>query len=160
MKVTVEDRSSVKKVLHIEVPQADVTRELDSAYAELKKTAKIKGFRPGKTPRSVLERMYGKEVKADVSGKLIQTAFMDALKETELKIVGSPVVDPPELNGGQPYVFDAQVEINPEIADIEFKGFELVKTKYTTTDDEVDVQLKMLQKNLAKREKIKEDRPL
>jgi len=160
MKVTVEDRSSVKKVLHIEVPQADVTRELDSAYAELKKTAKIKGFRPGKTPRSVLERMYGKEVKADVSGKLIQTAFMDALKETELKIVGSPVVDPPELNGGQPYVFDAQVEINPEIADIEFKGFELVKTKYATTDDEVDVQLKMLQKNLAKREKIKEDRPL
>ena len=154
MKVTVEDRSSVKKVLHIEVPQADVTRELDSAYAELKKTAKIKGFRPGKTPRSVLERMYGKEVKADVSGKLIQTAFMDALKETELKIVGSPVVDPPELNGGQPYVFDAQVEINPEIADIEFKGFELVKTKYTTTDDEVDVQLKMLQKNLAKRESL------
>jgi trigger factor len=160
MKVTVEDQSSVKKVLHIEVPQEDVVRELDSAYAELKKTAKIKGFRPGKTPRSVLERMYGKEVKADVSGKLIQAAFMDALKETELKIVGSPVVDPPELDGGKAYVFDATVEINPEIADIEFKGFELVKTKYAATDDEVEVQLKMLQKNLAKREKIKEDRPL
>ena len=160
MKVTVEDRSSIKKVLHIEVPREDVVRELDSAYAELKKTAKIKGFRPGKTPRSVLERMYGKEVKADVTGKLIQTAFMDALKETELKIVGSPVVDPPELNGGQPYAFDAQVEINPEIADIEFKGFELVKTKYAAAADEVEVQLKMLQKNLAKREKIKEDRPL
>jgi trigger factor len=160
MKVTVEDQSSVKKVLHIEVPMEDVVRELDGAYAELKKTAKIKGFRPGKTPRSVLERMYGKEVKADVSGKLIQAAFMDALKETELKIVGSPQVDPPELVGGQPYIFDAQVEINPEIADIEFKGFELVKTRYAATDDEVDVQLKMLQKNLAKREKIKEDRPL
>lgn len=160
MKVTVEDRSSVKKVLHIEVPLEDVVRELDSAYTQLKKTAKIKGFRPGKTPRSVLERVYGKEVKADVSSKLIQSAFMDALKETQLKIVGSPVVDPPELDGGQPYTFDAQVEINPEIADIEFKGFELVKTKYATTDDEVDVQLKMLQKNLAKREKIKEDRPL
>jgi trigger factor len=160
MKVTVEDRSSVKKVLHIEVPQEDVVRELDSAYAELKKTAKIKGFRPGKTPRSVLERMYGKEVKADVSGKLIQAAFIDAIKETQLKIVGSPVVDPPELDGRQPYAFDAQVEINPEIADIEFKGFELVKTKYAATDDEVEVQLQMLQKNLAKREKIKEDRPL
>jgi trigger factor len=130
MKVTVEDRSSVKKVLHIEVPHEDVVRELDSAYAQLKKTAKIKGFRPGKTPRSVLERVYG------------------------------PQVDPPELDGGKPYLFDAQVEINPEIADIEFKGFELVKTKHAATDDEVEVQLKMLQKNLAKREKIKEDRPL
>jgi trigger factor len=160
MKVTVEDRSSVKKVLHIEVPQEDVVQELDSAYAQLKKTAKIKGFRPGKTPRSVLERVYGKEVKADVSGKLIQSAFIDALKETKLKIVGSPVVDPPDLVGGQPYAFDAQVEINPEIADIEFKGFELVKTKYALTEDEVELQLKMLQKNLAKREKITEDRPL
>jgi trigger factor len=160
MKVTVEDRSSVKKVLHIEVPLEDVVRELDSAYAQLKKTAKLKGFRPGKTPRTVLERVYGKEVKADVSGKLIQSAFMDALKETQFKIVGSPLVDPPELDIRQPYLFDAQVEINPEIADVDFKGFELVKTKYALSDEEVDVQLKMLQKNLAKREKIKADRPL
>ena len=54
MKVTVEDKSTVKKILHIEIPQEDVTREVDSAYAQVKKTAKIKGFRPGKAPRSVL----------------------------------------------------------------------------------------------------------
>ena len=76
MKVTVEDQSSVKKILHIEVPQEDVVRELDNAYVQLKKTAKLKGFRPGKTPRSVLERFYGKDVNADVSGKLIQSAFL------------------------------------------------------------------------------------
>jgi trigger factor len=160
MKVSVEDQSSVKKVLHIEVPLEDVARELDGAYAQLKKTAKIKGFRPGKTPRSVLERFYGKEVKADVSGKLIQSAFVDALKETQLKIVGSPVVDPPELDIHQAFAFDAKVEINPEIADVHFKGLKLTKTKYAATDAEVEMQLKMLQKNLAKREKIKEERPL
>ncbi len=160
MKVSVEDQSSVKKVLHIEVPQEDVVRELDSAYAQLKKTAKIKGFRPGKTPRSVLERLYAKEVKADVSGKLIQSAFIEALKETQLKIVGSPAVDPPELDGRQSYAFDATVEVNPEIADVNFKGLKLTKTKHAATDDEVGVQLKMLQKNLSKREKIKENRPL
>ena len=160
MKVTVEDQSSVKKVLHIEVPQENVARELDDAYAQLKKTAKIKGFRPGKTPRSVLERIYGKEVKADVSGKLIQAGIIDALKQTELRIVGSPVVDPPELDGKQSYAFDAAVEINPEIADIDFKGLKLTRTKYAATDDEVEVQLNMLQKNLAKREPIKEARPL
>jgi len=160
MKVSVEDLSSVKKVMHIEVAQEDVVRELDDAYTQLKKTAKIKGFRPGKTPRSVLERLYAKEVKADVSGKLIQSAFIEALKETKLKIVGSPMVDPPDLDGQQAYAFDATVEVNPEIADVNFKGLKLTKTKHAATDDEVDVQLKMLQKNLAKREKIKEDRPL
>ena len=160
MNVSVEDVSSVKKVLHIEVPQEEVARGLDSAYAELKKTAKIKGFRPGKTPRSVLERLYGKEVKADVAGKLIQSAFMEALKETRLKMVGSPTVDPPDLDGQQAYVFDATLEVHPEIADVEFKGLKLTKTKHAATDEEVDVQLKMLQKNLSKREKIQEDRPL
>ena len=98
MQVNVEDVSSVKKTLHIEVPQDEVARELDSAYNTLKRTAKIKGFRPGKVPRSVLERMFGKDVRADVSSKLIQNSFLDAIKETELNIVGQPQVDPPELD--------------------------------------------------------------
>ena len=97
MQVTIEDLSSVKKILHIEIPQEQVTRELDSAYSKLKKTAKIKGFRPGKAPRSVLERMFKKDVHADVSSKLIQESFISALKENDLKIVGNPQLDPPEL---------------------------------------------------------------
>jgi trigger factor len=106
MKVTVENQSSVKKVLHIEVPSEVVTREMDSAYGELKKTAKIKGFRPGKAPRAVLERVYGKDVRADVTSKLIQEGFLHALKETDLKIVGAPKVDPPELKEKSAYAFD------------------------------------------------------
>jgi trigger factor len=58
MQVTVEDLSSVKKILHIEVPEDEVIRELDNAYSHLKKTAKVKGFRPGKAPRSVLVRLF------------------------------------------------------------------------------------------------------
>ena len=159
MKVTVEDRSSVKKVLHIEIPEADVTRELDDAYKTLKKTAKVKGFRPGKTPRGVLERLYKKDVNADVTGKLIQDAYMEALKETELKVVGSPKVDPPELKAGAAYHFDADVEVQPEIADIDFTGLKLKKTLYQASDEEVEVQIKMMQKNLAKRDPIDEERP-
>lgn len=160
MEVTVEDKSSVKKILHIEVSQQDVTQELDSAYAQLKKTAKIKGFRPGKAPRSVLKRLYGKDVNADVSGKLIQTGFLEALKKTDLKIVGSPKVDPPQLKEQSPYAFDAEVEIHPEINDVEFKGLKLTKTKYAISESEVELQLKMLRKNMAKKVKIEEDRPV
>jgi trigger factor len=160
MKVTVEDKSSVKKILHIEIPQEDVAKELDSAYDQLKKTAKIKGFRPGKAPRSVLTRLYGKNVNADVTEKLIQSGFIEALKETELQPVGSPKVDPPEIKDQSPYAFDAEIEIRPDISDIEFKGLDLKKTKYEANESEVELQLKMLRKNLAKREKIEEDRPI
>jgi trigger factor len=159
MKVTVENQSSVKKVMHIEVPEADVIRALDDAYKTLKKTAKVKGFRPGKTPRGVLERLYKKDVNADVTGKLIQDAYVDALKETELKVVGSPTVDPPELPATGDYCFDAAVEVQPEIADIDFTGLKLKKTLYQASDEEVEVQIQMMQKNLAKREPIDEERP-
>lgn len=158
MKVTVEDRSSVKKVMHIEVPEADVTRALDDAYKTLKKTAKVKGFRPGKTPRGVLERLYKKDVHADVVSKLIQDAYVDALRETELKVVGSPVLDPPELADRADYRFDAEVEVQPDIADIDFSGLTLKKTRYQSSDEEIEVQVKMMQKNLAKREPIDEQR--
>lgn len=160
MQVKVEDVSSVKKTLHIEVPQDEVARELDSAYNTLKRTAKIKGFRPGKVPRSVLERMFGKDVRADVSSKLIQNSFLDAIKETELKIIGNPQVDPPELDPKAPYKYDATVEITPEIDDIDFKGLQLKRTNYSFSNDEVEAQLKMLQKNLARHEQISEDRPV
>jgi trigger factor len=159
MKVTVEDRSSVKKVMHIVVPEADVTRALDEAYNSLKKRAKVKGFRPGKTPRSVLERMYKNDVTADVSAKLIQDAYVEALNETGLAVVGPPVVDPPELAKQGDYQFDAEVEIKPEIADIDFTGLKLTKTLYKATEEEVELQLQMMQKNLAKREPIDEERP-
>ena len=159
MPFKVEDVSSVKKTLHIEIPQDEVARELDKAYNQLKKSAKVKGFRPGKVPRSVLERMFKKDVHADVSSRLIQSSFIDAIKQTELNIVGNPELDPPELVADRPYKFDATVEITPEIDDIDFKGLKLKRTLYAASDDEVGIQLKSLQKGMAQQEKISEDRP-
>jgi trigger factor len=158
MQVTVEDVSSVKKILHIEVPEDDVIRELDNAYNQLKKTAKVKGFRPGKAPRSVLVRLFKKDVHGDVSSKLLQDSFVAALKETELNVIGTPAIDPPPLEEKGPYKYDATVEVKPEIDDIDFKGLTLKKAKYRVTDEEMEAQLKMLQKNLAKKQPVTEDR--
>jgi trigger factor len=158
MKVTVEDKSSVKKVLHIEVPADAVKAQLDEAYNNLKKTAKIKGFRPGKAPRSVLERIYKKDVNADVASRLIQESYVEALRETALTPVAAPKVDPPDLDGAAALSFDAEIEIRPEIADVAFKGIKLTKSLYTVTDEEMTAQLAMLQKNLAKVEPIKDER--
>jgi trigger factor len=160
MQVSVEDINSVKKTLHIEIPQETVIKELDKAYNKLRKKAKVKGFRPGKVPRSVVERLFKKEVHADVTSSLIQSSFMDALKETDLKIVGTPNVDPPELEDGGPYRYDATVEISPELEDIEYRGLSLKRTNYRVLDEEIEAQLKMLQKNMAQHKKIAEDRPV
>jgi trigger factor len=160
MQVTVEDVSSVKKILHIEVPEKIVIRELDNAYKNLKKNAKIKGFRPGKAPRSVLKRLYKKDVHGDVSSKLLQDSFVEALKETELNIIGNPKIEPPKLEEKGPYKYDATVEVKPEIDDIDFKGIPLKKALYQVTDEEMEAQLKLLQKNMTQQIPITEDRPV
>ena len=160
MQVLVEDLSSVKKILHIEVSEENVKNELDKAYKNLKKTAKVKGFRPGKTPRSVLERLFHKNVHADVSALLIQDTIVKAIQETKLKIVGNPDIQPPEFNGKGPYKYDAVVEIMPELKEIDFKGLNLTRSQYQINDEEINTQIKMLQKNLAQQEPVQEDRPL
>ena len=159
MQFTIEDVSTVKKILHVEIPQENVALEIDKAYENLKKTAKLKGFRPGKTPRSVLEKFFKKDVHADVSGKLIQNSFIDAVKEKELKIVGDPKIEPQALDEKGPYKYDATFEIKPAISDIDFKGLQLKKNIYKISDEEVEAQLKMLQKNLAQQKTIEEERP-
>ncbi len=160
MKVTVEDLSSVKKILHIEIPQDVVTKELNNAYKHLKNTAKIKGFRPGKTPRQVLERIYKKDVSADVSSKLIQDSFIEAIKETGLNMAASPDIEPGELNNNMPLKYDATIEIVPELEDIDFKGLTLKKMLYKIDEEMVDSQLAMLQKNMASKNPITDDRPV
>ena len=160
MQVSVEDLSSVKKVMHIEVPSEDVARELDEAYKELKKTAKIKGFRPGKVPRSVLERHYKKSVNADVSQKLLQQSLVDAFQETKLQPLGMPVIDPPEIDGNSPFKYDATIEVPPELEDLDYKGLELVRTKWKVTEKEVDGQIRAVQKTMSVKVKIDEDRPV
>jgi trigger factor len=160
MQVTVKDVSTVKKILSIEVPEKDVVQELDNAYKTLKKNAKIKGFRPGKAPRSVLERYYKQDVHNDVTSKLLQDSFIAALKETELSIVGQPQLDPPSLNEKGPYKYEATIEVKPELGELDFKGLTLQKSLYEVSDEEIDTQLKLLQRNLAKREPITEERPV
>ncbi len=159
MQVQVEDLSSVRKKLHIEIPEDEVTREIDDAYKELKKTANIKGFRKGKVPRGLLEKRFQQDVNADVSSRLIQTSFADAIEQTELNIIGSPQLDElPDLEYRQPYRYEAIVEVAPDLSDVSVTGMKLEKKVYQVSDEEVENQLNMIQKNLANMVPIEEER--
>ncbi len=162
MQVNVEDLSSVSKRLEIEVPAEVVGRELDTAYRDLNKKAKVKGFRPGKTPRNVLERLYGKDTIGEVTAKLIQDSLTEAVREKALPMVGDPEIEKPlpMVAPGSPFKFQVTLDVRPELPDIDFSGLELTKTIYPITDQEMDIQLKMLQKKVAERKPLEEERPL
>ncbi len=160
MQVKIEDKSSVKKVLSFEIPKEAVAKELNKAYNELKKSADVKGFRKGKIPRKVLENRFAKDVHGDVAPRLIQESFVETIQEHKLNIVGPPKMDPPELNPDEAYVFEITVEIKPELDDIEFEGISLEKTMYEVSDAEIESQIYMIQKTMAKKETVEEPRPV
>jgi len=161
MKVNVEELSPIKKVMHVEIPKEDVTKELEKAYRNLKSSVNLKGFRPGKVPMSILERRFGKQVHAEVSGELIQSSYGKALGEAALKPVGEPSLDQAELvEKGQPYSYSATVEVCPALDDLGVEGLQLEERTHSVGDEEIDAQLKMLQKRSAELKNVDEDRPV
>jgi trigger factor len=158
MQFNVEDISNLKKRLHVEIPSETVSQKLNEAYNEIKKTAKIKGFRQGKTPRPVLERIYRKNVHEDVSTKLIQESFADVLKQFGFSVVGDPSIDPKDLVPGSPFKYDITIEILPRLKDIDYKALQLTRHTYRVTDEQVESQLRMLQRTVTEKRPISEPR--
>ncbi len=160
MKVHVEEISGVKKKVHIEIPEDHVGQEIQSIYADLKKTAKIKGFRPGKVPQAILERYFKDYVKGEAVQKLIQDTIPKAFEDSKLHPVSAPVIDPQELEIGKPFQYSAIVEIKPDFAMEGYLGLKIEGKKEEVKEEEVEERLKGLQNLYANLKAIPEPRPI
>lgn len=149
MKVAVEEISSVKKSLKIEVPEEVVTKELESAYTDLNQRVRIPGFRPGKAPRSLLEQRYRSSVEEDVIRKLVPDYYKRAIQETGLRPVELPAIEKVELKKNAPLLFTAMVEITPPISLGTYTGLKVQRPKMEVTNIEVDKALEALQEQHA-----------
>ena len=160
MKASTEEISPIKKKIFVEIPEDKVTQEVNSLYRELGRTAKIKGFRPGKVPRNILERYFKDYVKAEVVRKLIEESYPKALSETHLQPVSPPVVDPGEFEGGKPFQYSAVIEVQPEIKLEGYAGLKIEGKKEEPKEEEVEQRLKSLQNLHANLKTVSEDRAI
>jgi trigger factor len=160
MKANVEEISSIKKKVSIEIPEDQVTKEVESFYKDLGKKAKIKGFRPGKVPRDILERYFKDYVKAEVVQKLIQDTYPQALSEADLQPVSPPVIDPGEFVEGKSYQYSAVIETKPDITLEGYTGLKIEGKKEEVKDEEVEGRLKALQNLHANLKTLSEARPI
>ena len=160
MNITVEEISSIKKKVNVEIPDDQVTKEVESFYQQVGKQAKIKGFRPGKIPRDILERYFKDHVKSEVIQKLIQESYPAALSEKDLHPVSPPVIDPGELESGKPFQYSATVEVKPEIKIDGYIGLNIEGKKESAKEEEVEERLKGLQNLHAQLKTVPELRPI
>ena len=160
MKANVEEISSIKKKVSIEIPEDQVAKEVNSFYKDLGKKAKIKGFRPGKVPRNILERYFKDYVKTEVIQKLIQDTYPQALSENDLQPVSSPVIDPGGFEQGKPFQYSAVIEVKPNIPLEGYTGLKIEGKKEEVKDEEVEERLKGLQNLHANLKTISEARSI
>ncbi len=148
MQVQIEEVSAVEKKLIVEVPWDNVNGKLGASYRQLAKQVSLKGFRKGKVPRSVLERMFSGRVHAEVTGELVRESFMAAVNEHKLDAVAEPRVEGPiEITKGQPLAFEAIVEVKGEVKVENFKGFKLTKRPLKIKEDDLEHTMLHLQKD-------------
>ena len=160
MKASVEEISSIKKKVSIEIPEDQVAKEVELLYKDLGKKAKIKGFRPGKVPRDILERYFKDYVKSEVIQKLIQDTYPQALSEADLQPVSPPMIDPGEFENGKPFQYSAVIEVKPAIKLGGYTGLKIEGKKEGVKDEEVEERLKTLQNLHANLKTVSESRPI
>ena len=154
MKFEVEELSSIKKKINVVLPKEMLKDKIDKAYKKLSKTAKIKGFRPGKAPRSVLEKSYGGQVVEDVMNEVIQEGYSRAVEEKGLQPVSYPHFGGEPFKEGEDYSFSLSLEVRPEIEPKDYKGVKITREKVEVADDEVNAQLEQMRKSLGTRKPI------
>jgi len=156
--IKVEEINSVKKKLLFDIPWSDVKKELDSQYRDVGKTARIKGFRQGKTPRNVLEMHYKGHVEEQAVSNLMGASYEKVLKENNILPVAEPVVDQGKIGKNKNFTFSATVEVKPVIEPKDYLGLELERDEVAVTDENVQARLEDLRNVHSTLENLDSDR--
>jgi trigger factor len=149
MQVSEKRISPVVMELSVEVPATIVKAEIDKAYVTLGKKAHIKGFRPGKAPRDVLTRMFAPQVQNDVANAIVNDTLPKILSDKNLTPVSQPNVEAKTVDAKLPFSFTATFEVQPEIENVKFEGFELYRPKVEVDEKLIAEQMEGLRQRHA-----------
>jgi trigger factor len=159
---TVENLSPVLLELNVTVPAAEVDRAVDRAIARLARETKLPGFRRGKVPRSVIQRMFGKALLADLRGELVTQGYLEALAEHGLEPVAEPEIDGErlaEVARGQDFQFTVAIATAPRLEQVSYDGIELQRYRIEIPADRIDAEIEKLRRGLAVVAELPEPRP-
>ena len=149
MQVTVESTGALERKMRVELPVERIEQEVDSRLKSVGKTAKIKGFRPGKVPAKVVKQRYGKQIRQEVLADLMQKSYTDAVVQENLNPAGAPQIEPNDDDDGKSFVYTATIEVMP---DVELKGLDKIsveKPDVMIGDKDLDEMIEKLRQQKA-----------
>lgn len=144
MQVSVEKTSELNRKITVSVPETVVQEKMAERLKKLAKNVKVDGFRPGKVPQHVVNKLYGDRVRGEISGDLIQSTYFDALQQQDLKPAGQPTIQDLDESNGLTYT--AEFEVYPEISLDGIEGLEITQTQAAVTESDVAAMIEKLRR--------------
>jgi len=135
--------------MRVELPVERIEKEVDSRLKSVGKTAKIKGFRPGKVPAKVVKQRYGKQIRQEVLADLMQKSYTDAVVQENLNPAGAPQIEPSDDDDGKSFVYTATIEVMPDVKLKDLDKISLVKPDVTIGDKDLDDMIDKLRQQKA-----------
>lgn len=158
MSVSVEKLDHNMAKLTVEIPAEKFEESINRVYNRQKNRISIPGFRKGKAPRQLVEKMYGAEIfYQDAADDLVSREYTNVYKESELDIVSQPTIDVTQMEKGKPFIFTAEVAVKPEVTLGKYKGVTVTKIDTSVSDEEVEKDIKSTLEKNSRTETV--DRP-
>ncbi len=156
--VNVEEINTVQKKITFDIPWMDVSKELDAVYINVGRKARVKGFRPGRIPRKILESLYKDQAEEEAISNLVNRFYWDALKDHGIDAVAQPVIDQNGIESNKDFSFTATVEVEPKIEPKDYIGIEITKDEFEVTEKDIEGRLEQIREMYGTLEEVQEDR--
>lgn len=157
LKVIMTEKPGCRRILEIEVPASEVNREYESAYRKLRHDLAIPGFRKGKAPLGLLRARYSDSATQEVRESLVPKAYEQAIKERNLSPISMQELSDVELEPDRPLKFKVEIEVQPEIRELKYKGLEVEKPVFLIGEALIDKTVRELQESHAELEVVQRE---
>ena len=151
MKIEVKKIDATSRELKFEIPRERVSQKMNEIYEEMGKVAKIKGFRPGKAPRQLIETQHGELAKEETLKKLIPEVYQEGLEKEKINPIDLPEISDVSFKDGI-ISFTAKLDIRPEVKIKNYKGISIKRKKSSVTDEDINKTLEFFKKGKGDKE--------
>lgn len=146
MQISIDQSEGLERLVNIALEANDIQSEVDKKLVELGKEVRLKGFRQGRVPKTILKQRFGQHARQEVLGKMMQDSIEQAIKDNEFEIIAAPEVTKADDTDNGGFEFQAKVELMPEVPAIQFDKLKIEKIVAEVTDKDIDGMIKNLQK--------------
>src|SRR5919109_4738105 len=138
MQVSIEATGALERCLTVKIPEARIAGAVASRLTTLSRNAKIQGFRPGKAPMKLVQRLYGDRVRQEIIAEVIRSSFTEAIKENGLQLASQASIEPLDSGSDQGFTYQATFEVYPQITLVPAQQLTIIKPVCTVTEQDID----------------------